>query len=208
MERVTSAGHRVGNQAVASQCTRRRRESTKEQGGRDHARVDRSECECGMRVRAQVDIRAVPEASGTLVRRSLFCYLLEFILIQAQGRSENVREDARRDAPACTLLFADLYDHRWAGAAYGFVTAGVTGLCVGFVSSLPAAIAAGDGALVAAGIIVAANLSVIPTRMLSNRAVVGAAGNDTSRRVQVPVPASSLGALKITLPPRPRNAEH
>jgi hypothetical protein len=72
------------------------------------------------------------------------------------------------------LLFADLYDHRWAGVTYGLVTAGITGLCIGFAASLPAATAAGGGAIVATGIIVAANLSVIPTRMLSNPAVASA----------------------------------
>jgi hypothetical protein len=72
------------------------------------------------------------------------------------------------------LLFADLYDHRWAGVSYGLVTAGISGLCVGFAASLPVAIAVGGGALAATGIIVGANLSVIPTRMLSNGAAAHA----------------------------------
>jgi hypothetical protein len=72
------------------------------------------------------------------------------------------------------LMFSDLYDHRWAGVTYGLVTAGITGLCIGFAASLPAVTAAGGGALVATGIIVAANLSVIPTRMLLNPAVARA----------------------------------
>ncbi|HEY5320146.1 MAG TPA: hypothetical protein VIJ76_04635, partial [Galbitalea sp.] len=105
------------------------------------------------------------------------------------------------------LLFADLYDHRWAAATYGLVTTGIIGLCIGFAASLPTAIAIGSGALAATGIIVGANLSVIPIRMLSDGGLAEAPRNDASRRVQVPVPPSSLGSLKSTLPSRFKNAE-
>ena len=77
------------------------------------------------------------------------------------------------------LLFADLYDHRWAAVTYGLVTAGVTGLCVGFAASLPAATAAGGAALVATGIVVAVNLSVIPTGMHSKSAVARASRGES-----------------------------
>jgi hypothetical protein len=95
--------------------------------------------------------------------------VVPFIVWSAlRGRGVNKRRDGK------PLLFADLYDHRWAGFTYGLVTAGITGLCIGFAASLPAVIAVGGGALVATGIIVAANLSVIPTRMLFNPAVARA----------------------------------
>ena len=95
--------------------------------------------------------------------------VVPFIVWSAlRGRGVNKRRDGK------PLLFADLYDHRWAGFTYGLVTAGITGLCIGFAASLPAVIAVGGGALVATGIIVAANLSVISTRMLFNLAVARA----------------------------------
>jgi len=64
------------------------------------------------------------------------------------------------------LLFADLYDHRWAALTYGLVTSGVAAVSVGFGTSQSALIAAGGVLLMATGFVVAANLSVIPTRML------------------------------------------
>ena len=65
------------------------------------------------------------------------------------------------------LMFADLYDHRWAAVVYGLVTAGIAALCTGFGASLPAATAASGGLLAAAGLAVAVNLSMTPARMLS-----------------------------------------
>ncbi|MGH3198975.1 MAG: hypothetical protein ACRDOH_19140 [Streptosporangiaceae bacterium] len=65
------------------------------------------------------------------------------------------------------LMFADLYDHRWAAAGYGLVTAGIAALCAGFAASLAAATAAGGLLLAITGIVVAANLAVTPARMLS-----------------------------------------
>jgi nitrite reductase (NO-forming) len=64
------------------------------------------------------------------------------------------------------LGFADLYDHRLAAVVYGLVTVGIAALCIGFGASLPAAIAAGGVLLIASGVAVAVNLSLIPARML------------------------------------------
>lgn len=65
------------------------------------------------------------------------------------------------------LMFADLYDHRWAAGTYGLVTAGVVAVCVGFAASLAGAIAVGGALFVATGLIVAANLSITPNRLLA-----------------------------------------
>jgi hypothetical protein len=65
------------------------------------------------------------------------------------------------------LMFADLYNHRWAAVTYGLVTAGIAAVCVGFAASLAGAIAVGGGLLVATGVIVAANFSITPSRMLA-----------------------------------------
>ncbi|MGH9079378.1 MAG: hypothetical protein ACRDYE_04735 [Acidimicrobiales bacterium] len=67
------------------------------------------------------------------------------------------------------LMFADLYDHTWAGVAYGLVTLGLIALCVGFAASLSVALGLGGGLLAVTGIVVAANLSIAPIRMLSIR---------------------------------------
>jgi hypothetical protein len=69
------------------------------------------------------------------------------------------------------LMFADLYDHTWAGVAYVTVTTGMAALCAGLGASTPAATAAGGALLAVTGIVVAANLSVVPLRMLSRPAV-------------------------------------
>jgi len=63
------------------------------------------------------------------------------------------------------LLFADLYNHTWAGITYGLVTAGIASLCVGLAATLPAATAVGGGLFVATGMVVSANLAIRPTRM-------------------------------------------
>lgn len=65
------------------------------------------------------------------------------------------------------LMFSHLYDHRWAALTYGTVTAGIAALCAGLAGSTPALTALGGGLFVLTGLVVAANLSVIPTRMLS-----------------------------------------
>ena len=65
------------------------------------------------------------------------------------------------------LVFADLYDHRWAGITYALVTAGIAGLCIGFAASLAGAVAVGGGLLVATGLVVAANLSIAPICLLA-----------------------------------------
>ena len=65
------------------------------------------------------------------------------------------------------LMFADLYDHGWAAATYGTTTAGIAALCVGLGASLPAATAAAGLLLIVTGIMVAANLSIRPVRLLT-----------------------------------------
>ena len=65
------------------------------------------------------------------------------------------------------LMFADLYNHRWAAVTYGLVTAGVAAVCVGFATSFSGAIAIGGGLFVATGLIVSANLSITPNRLLA-----------------------------------------
>lgn len=64
------------------------------------------------------------------------------------------------------LMFADLYGHRWAAVTYATVTSGIAALCAGLAGSLPAVIAVGGVLLAVTGILAAANLSVIPVRML------------------------------------------
>ena len=76
------------------------------------------------------------------------------------------------------LMFADLYDHRWAAVTYGLVTAGIAALCIGFAASLPLAIAVGGGLFVATGVTVAANLSVTPSRLLATPRAVGTGQRD------------------------------
>jgi hypothetical protein len=64
------------------------------------------------------------------------------------------------------LMFADLYDHRWAAATYGTTTAGVAALCVGLGASLPAATGAAGLLFIVTGVMVAANLSVRAVHLL------------------------------------------
>ncbi len=84
------------------------------------------------------------------------------------------------------LGFADLYSHRLAAATYTLVTAGLAAVCTGFAASWPAAIALGGGLLAAAGVVVAANLSVTPARMLLRPAppTAGAGAGGAEGRVQ------------------------
>ncbi len=65
------------------------------------------------------------------------------------------------------LMFADLYDHRWATASYVTVTCGAAALCVGLAVSVPSVIAVGGGLLALTGLILAVNLSWIPIHMSS-----------------------------------------
>ncbi|MGH9047672.1 MAG: hypothetical protein ACRDVW_10220 [Acidimicrobiales bacterium] len=69
------------------------------------------------------------------------------------------------------LMFADLYHHTWAAVAYGTVTCGIAAMCAGLGSSTPSATAAGGALLGITGLVVAANLSVVPARMLVRRGV-------------------------------------
>jgi hypothetical protein len=72
----------------------------------------------------------------------------------------------KKNADGTPLMFADLYDHRWAGIVYGLVTAGVAAVCVGFATSTSIAIAIGGVLLAVTGLCVAVNLSLIPVRLL------------------------------------------
>lgn len=77
------------------------------------------------------------------------------------------------------LMFADLYDHRWAATVYGLVTAGIGVLGTGFAASRPAVIAAGGALLAAAGLALALNLSMTPARILARSRP--AVARDTNR---------------------------
>lgn len=89
------------------------------------------------------------------------------------------------------LMFADLYNHRWAGVAFASVTGGIGSLCVGLAGSLPVATAVAGVLLAVTGVVVAANLSAIPFRMLYRPA---------AESVGVPVqsPGTSVGHSKVT----------
>lgn len=68
------------------------------------------------------------------------------------------------------LLFGDLYSRGWAVLTYGAVTAGIAALCVGLATSTPVITETGGACFVVTGLIVAANLSVVPVRMIRHRA--------------------------------------
>ena len=92
--------------------------------------------------------------------------VVPFILWSAlRGRGVEKKPDGT------PLMFADLYDHRWAATVYGLVTAGIAAVCLGFAGSIPIAIAIGGALFVVAGLCLAANLSIVPTRLLSARNV-------------------------------------
>lgn len=80
------------------------------------------------------------------------------------------------------LVFADLYNLRGAEATYVLTTAGVAGLCIGFAASWPIATAAGGIAFIAAGVVVAFNLTIIPMRLLSS--APGAPEKAVSSKIQ------------------------
>lgn len=64
------------------------------------------------------------------------------------------------------LMFADLYDHRLAGATYGLVTAGIAAACAGIAGDTPTATAVGGVLLAVTGALTIANLAVTPVCML------------------------------------------
>ncbi len=68
------------------------------------------------------------------------------------------------------LLFADLYDHRWAAVSYGTLTCGAAALCAGLGASAPPLVAAAGVLFVTTGLVVAANLSVVPVHLLGRAA--------------------------------------
>jgi hypothetical protein len=97
-------------------------------------------------------------------------------------------EGARSGPSGKPLMFADLYHHRWAGATYGTVTAGIGALCAGLGASWAPAIAAGGVLLVTTGVIAAANLSARPLKLLAglrNGTDLPAAAATTQRREAV-----------------------
>ncbi|MHB1519167.1 MAG: hypothetical protein ACYCVN_09560 [Acidimicrobiales bacterium] len=88
--------------------------------------------------------------------------IVPFILWSAlRGRGISKKADGT------SLMFADLYGHRWAGISYGLVTAAITATCLGFAASISIAIAIGGGLFAATGLCAAVNLSLTPIRLLS-----------------------------------------
>jgi hypothetical protein len=65
------------------------------------------------------------------------------------------------------LMFADLYSHQWAMVTYATVTIGIAALCLGLGASLSAAMALAGLLFILTGIVVVANLSLLPIRMLT-----------------------------------------
>ena len=88
--------------------------------------------------------------------------VVPFILWSAL-RGHGVKEKA----DGTQLMFADLYDHRWAAIVYGLVTAGVGAVCLGFAASCSIAIAIGGGLFIATGLCLAVNLSLSTLRLPS-----------------------------------------
>ena len=104
--------------------------------------------------------------------------VVPFILWSAlRGRGVKEKADGTQ------LMFADLYDHRWAAIVYGLVTTGVGAVCLGFAASFSIAIAIGGGLFIATGLCVAANLS-LPTLRLPK-------GTGTERPVDEGAPTGS-----------------
>jgi hypothetical protein len=104
--------------------------------------------------------------------------VVPFILWSAlRGRGVKEKADGTQ------LMFADLYDHRWAAIVYGLVTAGVGAVCLGLAASFSIAIAIGGGLFIATGLCVAANLS-LPTLRLPK-------GTGTERPVDEGAPTGS-----------------
>ncbi|HVA70840.1 MAG TPA: hypothetical protein VNF08_05905, partial [Acidimicrobiales bacterium] len=88
--------------------------------------------------------------------------VVPFILWSAlRGRGVKEKADGTQ------LMFADLYNHRWAAIVYGLVSTGVGAVCLGFAASFSIAIAIGGGLFIATGLCVAANLSLTTLRLSS-----------------------------------------
>src|ERR1035437_6853014 len=88
--------------------------------------------------------------------------VVPFILWSAlRGRGIKEKADGTQ------LMFADLYDHRWAAIVYGLVTDGIGAVCLGFAESFSMAIAIGGGLFIATGLCGAANLSLATVRFLT-----------------------------------------
>ncbi len=64
------------------------------------------------------------------------------------------------------LMFADLYNHTWAAISYVTVAAGMAALCLGLGFRNPESIAAAGALLAATATVTAADLAMIPLRML------------------------------------------
>jgi hypothetical protein len=108
--------------------------------------------------------------------------VVPFILWSAlRGRGINKKADGT------PLMFADLYDHRWAAIVYGLVTVGVGALCLGYAASSSLAIAIGGGLFVITGIGVSVNLSLRPTRLFLVRSRDRRVGTGGSAARQSPI---------------------
>lgn len=79
------------------------------------------------------------------------------------------------------LMFADLYDHRWAAVSYSTLTVAVGSLCVGVAGQLPVLTALAGALFVVTGLVVAANLSVTPRRMLTAGPVSPVSGDHSTQ---------------------------
>lgn len=71
-----------------------------------------------------------------------------------------------KKADGTQLMFADLFNHRWATIDYALVNASVLALALGFVLASPNALALGGVLLVATALTTAGNLAWRPTRLL------------------------------------------
>ena len=81
-----------------------------------------------------------------------------------RGRGVSKRVDGTQ------LMFADLFNRRWASVAYALVNAGVVALCLGFIGSVSALIALGGLLFATTGLVTGFNLSWRPLRLTYGRA--------------------------------------
>ena len=104
------------------------------------------------------------------------------------------------------LGFGDLYGHRVAAGSYALVTVGITAVGAGFAATRPAVLAAGGGLLAAAGLALAANLSVTPALLLRRlRRIAAPAAEDHGKpstyATAPPEPAPQVAAPVAVAPP-------
>lgn len=147
---------------------------------------------CGLSLTAAVVVPRNHHAGGALVAGAVAAFagwLLETLVGHAHKVVPFIMWSALRAKGTATgpsgrpLLFADLYDHHWAAATYAVLTAGIGLLCVGLAGQIPPLTAVAGGLLAVTGLVVAANLSVRPLRMLTVPAVPSPASGDRPAQV-------------------------